>query len=289
MPLVHAQQDSQYTQYMYNPLTINPAYAGAREMLSFTGIYRNQWVGLDGAPETMTFSGHSPLGYSPIGVGLNFTSDKIGPASESLITADVSYTIALGKTLKLAFGVKGGLSLLDVNPDKLLIYDPDDYDLSRRNYSSPIIGAGLFLHSDTWYMGLSSPSLLETEHYDDVQVSTATEKMHLYLLGGYVFTLSSELKLKPALMAKAVPGAPMAIDLSANALFMDRYSLGLAYRLDAAVSGLAAFQVNRYILVGYAYDYETTDLSRYGDGSHEIFLRFEWGRRNDSKVNPRFF
>lgn len=289
LPPAQAQQDSQFTQYMYNPSSINPAYAGAREMLSLTGIYRNQWIGLDGAPETLSFSAHSPLGYTPLGAGLNFISDKIGPASESLIAADVSYTIELGRSLRLAFGVKGGLSLLNVNPNKLLIYDPNDYDLYRRNYSAPVVGAGLFLHSDRWYVGLSSPNFLETNHYDDVNVSTATEKMHLYLLGGYVFPISPDLKLKPSLMVKAVPGAPIALDVSANALYMDRFTLGVAYRLDAAISGLAAFQVNRYILLGYSYDYETTELSRYGDGTHEIFLRFEWGRRNDSKVNPRFF
>ena len=152
----HAQQDSQFTQYMYNQSSINPAYAGAREALSFTGIYRTQWVGLDGAPETLNFSAHTPLGYSPIGVGLGFTSDKVGPASENLITADVSYTIALGNSLRMAFGVKGGLSLLDVNPDQLLIYHPNDYDLSRRNYSSPVIGAGVFMHSQSWYVGITS-------------------------------------------------------------------------------------------------------------------------------------
>lgn len=286
---MQAQQDSQYTQYMYNTVSVNPGYAGTRGSLSMLGIYRNQWVGLEGAPETLNFSVNSPIGVQGVGVGLGFTSDKIGPSTESIITADFSYTIPVSEGTKLSFGVKGGLSLLDLDPNKLLIYNPNDYDLSQKSYSSPIVGAGLYLHSDSWYLGLSSPNLLETEHYDDVQVSTATEKTHVYFIGGYVFTLNSNLKLKPAVLAKGVMGAPLAVDISANALLYNKVSFGLAYRLDAAVSGMAGFQVNDHIMIGYAYDYDTTELGNYNSGSHEIFLRFELGTKLRAKVNPRFF
>ena len=286
---MQAQQDSQYTQYMYNTVSVNPGYAGTRGSLSMVGIYRNQWVGLEGAPETLNFSVNSPIGVQGVGVGLGFTSDKIGPSTESIITADFSYTIPVSEGTKLSFGVKGGLSLLDLDPNKLLIYNPNDYDLSQKTYSSPVVGAGLYLHSDSWYLGLSSPNLLETEHYDDVQVSTATEKTHVYFIGGYVFTLNSNLKLKPAVLAKGVMGAPLAVDISANALLYNKVSFGLAYRLDAAVSGMAGFQVNDHIMIGYAYDYDTTELGNYNSGSHEIFLRFELGTKLRAKVNPRFF
>ena len=286
---LQAQQDSQYTQYMYNTVSVNPAYAGTRGSLSMLGVYRNQWVGLDGAPETLNFAVHSPIGVQGVGVGLGFTSDKIGPSTESIITADFSYTINFSEVTKLSFGVKGGLSLLDLDPNKLLIYDPNDYDLTQKSYSSPIVGAGLYLHSEDWYLGFSSPNLLETEHYDDVQVSTATEKTHLYFIGGYVFSINSNFQLKPAVLAKGVVGAPLAVDVSANALLYNRITFGLAYRLDAAVSGMAGFQVNENIMIGYAYDYDTTDLGNYNSGSHEIFLRFELGTKRMAKVNPRFF
>ncbi|AFL80254.1 Bacteroidetes-specific putative membrane protein [Aequorivita sublithincola DSM 14238] len=286
---VQAQQDSQYTQYMYNTVSVNPAYAGTRGSLSMLGIYRNQWVGIDGAPETLNFSANSPIGVQGVGLGLGFTSDKIGPSTESIITADFSYTIPMSENTKLSFGVKGGLSLLDLDPNKLLIYNPNDYDLTQKSYSSPIVGAGLYLHADNWYLGLSSPNLLETEHYDDVQVSTATEKTHVYLIGGYVFTLNPSFKLKPAVLVKGVMGAPLAVDVSANALIYDRVTFGLAYRLDAAVSGMAGFQVTDNIMIGYGYDYDTTELRNYNSGSHEIFLRFELGTKLRAKVNPRFF
>ena len=288
-PEVQAQQDSQYTQYMYNTHSMNPGYSGSRGSLSMLALYRNQWVGLDGAPETLNFGMHSPIGIQGVGLGLGFTSDKIGPSSESTISADFSYTIDFARDVKLAFGIKGGYSLLDLDPNKLTIYNPNDYDLRKKSYGSPTVGAGFYLYSENWYLGLSTPNFLETNYYDDVQVSTATEKTHIYLIGGYVFTLNSNLKLKPAFLTKAVSGAPLAIDLSANALLYDRVTFGVAYRLDAAVSAMAGFQVNDNIMIGYAYDYETTELSRYNSGSHEIFIRFELGTKLKAKVNPRFF
>lgn len=289
LPSMQAQQDSQYTQYMYNTISVNPAYAGSRGSLHLLGVYRNQWVGLDGAPKTLNFSMHSPIGVKGVGLGFGVTSDKIGPSSESIITSDFSYTINLERELKLSFGIKGGLSIWDLDPDKLNIYDPNDFDLRREHLSSPIIGAGFYLHTEKWYVGLSSPNLLETKHYEEVKVSTATEKMHLYLIAGHVFTLNPNLKLKPAFLVKAVTGAPLAIDVSANALLNDNITFGLAYRFDAAVSVLAGFQISDNIMVGYAYDYDTTKLGNYNSGSHEIFLRFEFGTRFNGKVNPRFF
>lgn len=286
----NAQQDSQYTQYMYNTVSINPGYAGSRGSLSMLGLYRNQWVGLDGAPETLNFSLNTPIGIERVGVGLGFTSDRIGPSTENTIAADFSYTLPLDeKGTKLSFGIKAGISTLDIDVNKLHIYNPNDVNLVNRSFVSPLVGIGLYLHTEKWYVGLSTPNMLETEHYDDIAVSTATEKMHLYLIGGYVFDLNSNLKFKPAVLAKAVSGAPLAIDLSANFLFYEKLTLGAAYRLDAAVSAMAGFQISNQLMVGYAYDYGITELSNYHDGSHEIFLRFELGTRVRNKVNPRFF
>lgn len=289
VPSAQAQQDSQYTQYMYNTISVNPAYAGSRSSLSILGIYRNQWVGLDGAPKTLNFSMHSPIGVKGVGLGFGFTSDQIGPSSESIVTADFSYTINMANDIKLSFGMKAGVSIWDLDPNKLNIYDPNDYNLRQQNNSSPVVGTGLYLHTEKWYVGLSSPNMLKTDHYDDVQVSTATEKTHVYLIGGYVFDINSNLKLKPAVLAKAVVGAPLALDISANALLYDSVTFGLAYRLDAAVSVLAGFQISDHLMIGYSYDYDTTQLGNYNSGSHEIFLRFELGTRMKAKVNPRFF
>ncbi|MCX2678695.1 type IX secretion system membrane protein PorP/SprF [Galbibacter sp. EGI 63066] len=287
--VAHAQQDSQYTQYMYNTITINPAYAGSRGLLGLNGIYRSQWIGFEGAPETLAFSMNSPIGRGGLGAGLSFTSDKVGPSSENMVAADISYTIQTSDRVKLSFGIKAGFSSLDVDMDKLNPEEINDPGMQDINRTAPVIGAGAYLHTNKWYIGLSSPNFLETNHYDDVSVSSVTEKAHFYLIGGYVFDLNSSLKLKPAVLTKAVVGAPLAVDVSANLLFNDRFTLGAAYRWDAAVSGLLGFQVTDRLMLGYAYDYDTTELGNYNQGSHEIFLRFELNTIIRNTVNPRFF
>ncbi|PKD20025.1 hypothetical protein APR41_15245 [Salegentibacter salinarum] len=287
---LNAQQDSQYSQYMYNTVSINPGYAGSRGMLSTFGMYRNQWVGLEGAPETLNFSLNTPIGLRRVGLGLNFVSDRIGPSSEDILTADFSYSIPVfNAETKLSFGLKAGLNMFNLDMNKLDIENPNDINLVSRNLTSPVVGLGFYLHSTKWYFGLSTPNMLETEHYDEIAVSTASEKMHMYAIGGYVFDLNQDVKLKPAFLLKAVSGAPLAVDISANLQLYDQFTLGAAYRLDAAVSALAAFNLSDQIMVGYAYDYDTTPLTRYHSGTHEIFLRFELGTKIRNSVNPRFF
>lgn len=287
---VNAQQDSQYSQYMYNTVSINPGYAGSRGMLSTFGMYRNQWVGLEGAPETLNFSVNSPIGIKRVGVGLSFISDRIGPSSEDILTADFSYSIPVfNPETKLSFGLKAGINMFSLDVNKLDIENPNDVNLINRNLTSPVVGIGFYLHSKKWYFGVSTPNMLETEHYDEIAVSTATEKLHFYAIGGYVFNLNQDLKLKPAFLVKAVSGAPLAVDVSANFQLYNRFSLGASYRWDAAIGALAGFNVSDNIMIGYAYDYDTTPLQRYNSGSHEIFLRFELGTRVRNSVNPRFF
>ena len=291
---INAQQDSQYTQYMYNTQTINPAYAGSRGVFGVLGLYRNQWVGLDGAPETLNFSLNTPVGESErVGVGLSVFMDKIGPAEESLIAADFSYTVPVNETVKLGFGLKGGINLLNVDYSILNIFNPSDVlqQFNIDNRVTPVIGAGLYLHDDnTWYVGLSIPNFLETTHYDDTSVSNASEKASVYAIAGYVFNLNDTTKFKPAILGKFVSGAPLGLDFSANFLFNDKFTLGAAYRLDAAVSGLAGFQVTDGMMIGYAYDYGIQELANYNSGSHEIFLRFELGfKRTKKLLSPRFF
>ncbi|MCF8716450.1 type IX secretion system membrane protein PorP/SprF [Joostella atrarenae] len=290
---LYGQQNSQYTQYMYNTQSINPAYAGSREVLSFNGIYRSQWIGLDGAPKTFDFSLNTPLGYSKLGLGLSFNNDEIGPTVSNNFTADLSYTIDLSRYTKLAFGLKAGFNMFDFDPDKLNYENENDPNLVPINEIDPVIGAGAYLYGYNWYVGLSAPNLLETKHYNDSesgsQISIASERMHFYAIGGYIFDLSYDWQFKPTVLVKAVSGAPLSVDLSANFQYDQKLTLGLGYRLDASVSALAGFQVNDQIMVGYAYDYDTTPLGNYNSGSHEIFLRFELFTRVRRVVNPRFF
>ncbi|UPQ78199.1 type IX secretion system membrane protein PorP/SprF [Flavobacterium azooxidireducens] len=289
--VANAQQDSQYTNYMYNTINVNPAYAGSRGVMSLFGMHRNQWVGLDGAPMTNVASINTPINNSNVGLGISFVNDRIGPSDENAISVDISYTIPISETYKLSFGVKGTANLLNVDYTKLNIYDPTDVQFQNNidNRFSPNIGAGVYLHSDKLYAGISAPNFLETEHYDDNAFATAKERMHYYLIGGYVFDLSPSIKFKPAFLTKVVSGAPLQLDLTANFMFNEKFVLGAAWRWDAAVSGLAGFQVNENWMIGYAYDAETTKLANYNSGSHEIFLRYEFKGKKEKVVSPRFF
>ncbi|PCH76092.1 MAG: hypothetical protein COB98_07190 [Flavobacteriaceae bacterium] len=290
---VFSQQDAQYTQYMYNTLGINPAYAGSRGTTSILALHRSQWVGLEGAPQTQTFAIHTPFSKSRIGLGLSFVNDKLGVATEQYLNVDISYTIPVSEKGKLAFGIKGVLNILNVDFSKLTIGDQSDpYAYNIDNRFSPNFGLGLYYHTPNYYIGLSLPNILETEHYKDgspVASSLAKERMNYYLIGGYVFKLSENTKLKPALLTKYVAGAPLQIDVSLNALFREKFRIGLAYRWSAALSAMAGFQINENLMIGYAYDWDTTSLVNYDSGSHEVFLRVELFNTKVNLVSPRFF
>ena len=292
----YSQQDSQFTQYMYNTVNINPAYAGSRGVLSIFGLHRNQWVGLDGAPVTNTLSLNSPINGSNIGLGLSFINDRIGPSDENSISADISYSVKTSETAKLSFGLKATANLLNVDFTKLSRFDQADFlgATNIDNRFSPNIGAGIYYHSEKSYIGLSVPNFLETKHFDKgasslATASVASERMHYYLIGGHVFDLSETIQFKPAFLGKIVQGAPLQVDLSANFLFNEKFTAGLAYRWDAAFSALLGFQVSNSLMIGYAYDMEVTKLANFNSGSHEIFLRYELFKNYDKVISPRFF
>ncbi|OCB76676.1 hypothetical protein B0A79_17960 [Flavobacterium piscis] len=285
-----AQQDAQYTQYMYNTININPAYAGSRGAMSIFGLYRTQWVGLDGAPETSSFSLNTPLSNSNLGLGVSFVNDKIGPTNENALSADLSYTVPTSETFKLSFGIKATANLFSLDVNKLNPEhqgDPQFQDLKSK--FSPNVGAGVYYHSDKAYIGLSVPNFIETNRYDDNDTAIFKDKINYYLIAGYVFDLDPYIKFKPAVLTKMVEGSPLQVDLSANFMFNDKFVAGLAYRWSAALSAMAGFQVTDGLFIGYSYDRETTRLNNYNSGSHEIFLRFEFFNNYSRITSPRFF
>ena len=285
-----AQQDAQYTQYMYNTINVNPAYAGSRGVMSIFGLHRTQWVGLDGAPVTNAFSLNTPINNSNLGIGLSFVNDKIGPTNDNTISADLSYTVPMNEDYKLSFGIKASGNVFNLDVNRLNPADANDPNLQNFNSKfSPNFGAGVYLHSDKLYFGLSVPNFLQESKYNDNDVAVFQERMNFYVIGGYVFEISPSVKFKPAFLSKMVTGSPLQIDASANFLFFDKLMLGGAYRWDAAVSALAGFQVTDGLFIGYSYDMDTTRLRNYNSGSHEVFLRFELFNRVSKMVSPRFF
>lgn len=289
---LHAQQDAQYTQYMYNTVSVNPGYAGSRGHLSIAALHRSQWVGLDGAPKTQTLNLHSPIGHNGMGMGVSLVNDVIGPTSETYFDIDFSYTVKTSDEGKLSFGIKGSAHLLDIRFSELNQFAPDvtlQQDID--NKFSPNFGAGIYYHTDKFYAGISVPRFLQTSHFDESSISTAKEQMNFYLITGYVFDLNTNLKFKPTILSKVVQGAPLQIDLSANFMMNDKFILGAAYRWDAALSGMVGFQVNESFLIGMAYDREITELgsAAFNDGSFEIIFRYDFIKTKGYLKSPRFF
>jgi type IX secretion system PorP/SprF family membrane protein len=286
---VNAQQDPQYTQYMYNMNVVNPAYAGSKESISFTALYRNQWSDFDGAPETYTFSAHGPVS-DRVGLGLSAIKDELGPISETNVYADFSYTLPLGDNLKLALGLKAGATFHDVGLVNLELQDENDPFFSQDiNSTYPNIGAGAFLYGENFYLGFSVPNMLNSVHLDENGLRYGNETNHYFGTAGYIFQVTENFKLKPSVMVKSAFDAPTSFDGNVNALFFDKFEIGASYRLDDSFSGLVGFQVLPEVRIGYAYDHVVSDISIVAPASHEIILTFDLFTKKRTLRSPRFF
>ncbi len=294
-----AQQDPQFTQYMYNMSVINPAYATAEEgILNLGGFYRTQWVGFEGAPKTGSFFAHTPIN-DKIEIGLSFTNDNIGDiVNENNVFADFAYVLPVGTESKISFGVKAGFTFFDAIFDDFVLQSGNvSTDVAfNENISKafPNIGIGAFFFSNNYYLGLSAPNMLTSNHIENENgiKATGVQDIHFFFTGGYVFDINSNLKFKPAFMAKAVKGSPMAMDITANVLVNEKLEAGLGYRLGDAVSALVNFRITPDLKIGYAYDYTTSNLGNFNSGSHEIFILFNvdlFGFKNGYDRSPRFF
>jgi type IX secretion system PorP/SprF family membrane protein len=295
---VSAQQDPEYTHYMYNMSVVNPAYAtGTPSMLNLGGLYRTQWVGAVGAPKTFTFFGHSALS-EKVEVGLSLVSDDIGDGAkkENNVFADFAYVLDLGGKNNLSLGLKAGFSSMQTNFNGFVLQSgnaaTDMAFAEDINVTKPNIGVGAYYFRDNLYVGLSVPNLLKSKHIEEKSGVNAfgSENIHTFLTAGYVFEINDRLKLKPAFMSKFVKGAPVSVDLTANVLYNEKFELGAAYRIDDSVSALVNINITPSLRVGYSYDYTLTNLGQFNSGTHEIMLLFDLdllGKGYDK--SPRFF
>lgn len=284
-----AQQDPQYTQYMYNQNVFNPAYAGTRDAFNATALYREQWSGLEGAPQTLTFSGSSPIGEN-VGLGLSVISDEIGPVQENNFYADFSYKFQVSANTKLSLGLKAGITSHDIRLTGVDLNNPNDpifqNDVDETTFN---IGAGAFWYGDNFYLGASMPNFLEGVHLDDGDDEIGTEARHYFVTGGYIFDLSSNVKFKPNFLVKGALDSPMSFDLNTNFLLYDLVELGASYRYEDSFSGLIGMYISNNVQVGYAYDRVTSDISYIANSSHEVFVTFNFGFPRRVMETPRFF
>lgn len=290
---VSAQQDPMFTQYMHNPVSINPAYAGSRGTLNVMAMHRQQWVGIDGAPKTLALSVNSPfLGYN-VGIGFSLIHDELGPTKQTGIYGDYAYQLKVTEGLKLAFGLKGGVNIYDVNLINLIGAENDEHVLLngvRKSYL-PNVGIGSYLYSNRFYLGFSIPKMLQnslSEQNNNLNVLNREER-HIFLTTGLVIDVSDDVRFKPSAILRMVNGAPLSVELSAAFLLRDRFWFGGMYRLEESIGALVKFDLTNQLSLGYAFDLTQSRLGNFNQGTHEVFVSYDFAFKNRKMLSPRFF
>ena len=288
---VSAQQDPMFTQYMHNPVSINPAYAGSRGTLNVVAMHRQQWVGIDGAPKTLTLSINSPFLSYNVGVGLSLLYDELGPVKQTGIYADYAYHLKVSNKTKLAFGLKGGVNIYDINLLDLIGSQGDDHVAmyGARTLYHPNFGVGTYLYSDRFYLGISIPKLLQNNLSDDKNTLINKEARHFFLASGVVLDVTENIKFKPSTTIRIVNGSPVSVELSAAVLLQDRLWLGGMFRFGDAAGAMVKFDLTNQLSVGYSYDYTLSELRPFNQGTHEVFISYDFVHKNRKTLSPRYF
>ena len=283
----YSQKEPQYTQYMYNIGSFNPAYVGTVESTELSALYRAQWIDIPGAPRTIRFGVNLPFENQKNGLGFNIVNDQLGPVTQTYFDLSYSYQVNLNYNTFLSFGLDAGGAALNLDFSKGSFENPGEPILDRETISKfyPTIGAGLFVYSDQWYLGVSIPNFLTEGIYNDDVATIIEDRMQFNFIGGYVFDLSDALKFKPAFLVNAIEGNPINVNVSANFLIAEAFTAGVSYRLDNAVSGLAGFQIAPNTFIGYSYDYNTNLLGDFNNGSHEFIVKFNLGKGLGGKTD----
>ena len=287
------QQDALVSKNVFNGLLLNPAYAGSHGYFSTDLLYRSQWTGFAGAPNTQLFEFDGPLAKETMGVGLVVSHDKIGVTEQTDFYGSYSYKIKIGAN-KLAFGLRAGVSNYNAKLSTLTVWDAGDASFNNdiRTYMIPKFGFGMYYYGENFYGGFAIPTLIA---YDkDYSFSFNVEKSsflrrHYYINGGYVYTINEKMKLRPALLLKYVPAAPVQADISTALIYKDMFTFGVAYRTGAALIGMIEYHTSQRIRIGYAYDFTMSRFRSYSGGTHEITLGYDFGAGKDKNVSPRYF
>lgn len=288
---LNAQQEPMYTQYMFNTLSVNPAYAGTRNALNLNTLTRLQWVGLEGSPKTFSLALHSPINKRKIGLGLTLVTDEVGPVNNTYFTANYAYRLKITEELTLSMGIKGGISSYYVGLTDLSLNDPEDPNFQNNEKKiSPNAGVGFYLYHEKFYVGISAPKLFETTVDEEYATSENELKRHYYIIGGYIWQINTKWVFKPTLLTKAVSGAPVSNDISMQFLYNNRIWMGAMYRIGDAAGIFVDVKINNQITIGYGYDFSLNGLSGINSGTHELMISYDFDKFAGNKVkSPRYF
>lgn len=290
---VSAQQETQYSQYMFNQLAYNPAYAGSRDALSATMIVRRQWLGFDGGPATGTFNIHTPSGNERHGFGFGFTHDRLGVTSENILALDYAYKIPI-KAGFLSLGLSGGFLHHKVNFTEI---NPKDTDpvLPGQNAAAilPRVGAGLYYHTEKFYVGASAPNFLAGRYYgsgNQIAGQLASKQvMHSFGMIGAILPMGENVSFRPSAVVKYVPHAPISADFNATFFFAKVIGVGAGYRTNDALVFMLEYASLRKFRAGYAFDMTLSQLRGTNSGSHELMIGLDLGWGKSNFMTPRYF
>jgi type IX secretion system PorP/SprF family membrane protein len=292
LPLgLQAQQEAHYSQYMFNTLLINPAYAGAREQASMNLLVRSQWVGFPGAPRSQSFSLHTPSADQRHGFGMLIANDAVGPISATGLGFDYAYRIPVGPTGYLSLGLQGTLDYYRTGFSGLNLEDQTDVSFTQTDIQRwlPNAGFGFYYQDKNWYFGASVPRLLRNSLSNIKGDETAKQFRHYYVTAGLLLTLSENVKFRPSALLKYASAYNPQVDVNASFLFADRFLAGVSYRTSDAVVLLAEFWPSKQLRLGYAYDINTSRLRSFNSGSHEFMVGFDFSFNKSQVVSPRYF
>ena len=289
----NAQQDAMYTHYSFNMLSINPAYAGSREVLTLTTLHRSQWIGFEGAPVTDNFTIHAPLFKHKMGIGLSALNDKIGPVNNTSFNASYAYKIKFKVGGQLSMGINGGINLLQANLVGLVATNSNDVTIANntRNQLTPNFGVGFYFTRKKYFLGFSSPKLIKNKIDPTAPSGLSLERRHFYLTGGIVLKMSEAISFRPTLLVKMTQAAPVQTDLTALFIFNKVVEIGGMYRTGDAVGLLLGYNFENNLRVGYSFDWSYgVQTSRVNAGSHELMLRYDFISKTKKRiVSPRYF
>lgn len=287
-----AQQETQHSMYFFNPVLLNPAYAGSQEALQITATARDQWTGLKGAPKTQVLSLHSPLRTEKIGVGFTVLNDELGITKNTGVYLDLAYSIKVNKkNNRLAFGVKAGMDFFRQDFSKLRINDnTDEIYMDGFNYRKNLfnVGAGIYYYGKRHYLGISTPRLVKNK-INLASDQKALQENHYYFFGGIVIKLNPAINMRPSFIVKYVNNAPLSIEGNLSFLFYDKVWIGAMYRHKAATGLNIMYNINQNLRIGYAYDYQLTSLQKFSQGSHEIMISYDLRTKAKGYKSPRYF
>ncbi len=291
-----AQQDPQYSQFMFNKMYFNPAYAGSQKTLCISCMYRKQWIGMERAPQTATFSGHGTAFDRKLGLGLSLTYDKIGFTNRVDFETSYAYRIEFKNEDFLAFGLRGSLYYMQIRWDQAQAVNGQDNAIPGAAMSKlyPNFGAGVYYQSKYWYVGASVPHIFRNKISFEATTNLGatiepTIREHYFLMGGLSFDLSKKVGVQTNFMGKFVEGAPFDLDINVSVVFMSKFLFGITYRVGDSVDAIVRWRVAPQLQIAFAYDYSITRLRQYNAGSMEVLMQYCFYKKNDKVNNPRFF